>query len=66
MPEPDPYARWSLADRLQMLAFEARLALPRSLIAALWEAIDRERHECAAAPNLSQRKQWGQLGEVLA
>lgn len=41
MPEPDPYARWSLSDRLQMLAFEAELAhLPRSLIAALWEAID--------------------------
>ena len=41
-PEPDPYARWSLSDRLQMLAFEAELAqLPRGLIAALWEAIDR-------------------------
>ena len=41
MPEPDPYAGWSLSDRLQLLAFEAELAhLPRSLIAALWEAID--------------------------
>ena len=37
----DPYAGWSLSDRLQLLAFEAELAhLPRSLIAALWEAID--------------------------
>ena len=41
MPEPDPYAHWSLSDRLQLLAFEAELAhLPRPLIAALWEAID--------------------------
>ena len=33
---------WSLSDRLQMLAFEAELAhLPRSLIAAIWEALDR-------------------------
>ena len=33
MPEPDPYACWSLSDRLQMLAFEAELAhFPRSLI----------------------------------
>jgi hypothetical protein len=42
MTDPDPYAGWSLADRLQMLAFEAELAhLPRSLITALWEALDR-------------------------
>jgi hypothetical protein len=41
MPEPDPYAAWSLSDRLQLLAFEAELAhLPRPLIVALWEAID--------------------------
>ena len=33
MPGPDPYASWSLPDRLQMLVFEAELAhLPRSLI----------------------------------
>ena len=37
---PDPYAGWSLSYRLQMLAFEAELAhLPRSLIAAIWEAL---------------------------
>jgi hypothetical protein len=41
MAEPDPYAGWSLSDRLQLLAFEAELArLPRSLIAAVWEAYD--------------------------
>ena len=41
MAEPDPYAGWSLSDRLQLLAFEAELAhLPRSPIAALWEVID--------------------------
>jgi hypothetical protein len=41
MVAPDPYAGWSLSDRLQMLAFEAELAhLPRSLIAALWDAVD--------------------------
>jgi hypothetical protein len=40
MAEPDPYAGWSLSDRLQMLAFEAELArLPRSPITALWEVI---------------------------
>lgn len=40
-PKPDPYAGWSLGDRLQMLAFEAELArLPRSLIGAIWEAFD--------------------------
>jgi len=37
----DPYAGWSLSDRFQMLAFEARLAhLPRSLIAAIWTAFE--------------------------
>lgn len=36
MDELDPYASWSLSDRLQMLAFEAELAhLPRSLIIRL-------------------------------
>ena len=42
----DHYAGWSLSDRLQMLAFEAELGhLPRSLIAALWEAIDGQAEE---------------------
>jgi len=41
MAEPDPYADWSLSDRLQMLAFEAEQAhLPWSLVSAVWEAID--------------------------
>lgn len=36
----DPYINLSLADRLQLLAFEAELAhLPRSL-AAVWDAFD--------------------------
>ena len=40
MAAPDLYAGWSLSYRLQMLAFEAELAhLPRSLIAAIWEAL---------------------------
>lgn len=42
MADPDPYARWPVSDRLQLLAFEAELAhLPRSLIAAIWTALDR-------------------------
>lgn len=41
MSSSDPYARFSLADRLQMLAFEAELAhLPRSPIAAIWTALE--------------------------
>ena len=41
MAAADPYAQWSLFDRLQMLAFEAELAhLPRSLISGIWEALD--------------------------
>jgi hypothetical protein len=37
----DPYSHLSFSDRLQLLAFEAELAyLPRSLIAAAWEAFD--------------------------
>ena len=39
MAESEPYATWSLSDRLQMLS-EAELAhLLRSLIAAIWEAL---------------------------
>ena len=35
----DPYIGWSLSDRFQMLAFEAKLSnLPCSLISAIWEA----------------------------
>ena len=41
MPEPDPYAGWPPSDGLRMLAFEAELArVPRSLITAIWEAVD--------------------------
>ena len=40
--KPDPYAGWSLSERLQMLALEAELAqLPRSLVTAIWEALER-------------------------
>jgi hypothetical protein len=39
---PDPYARLALRDRLELLAFDARLAGgPQALLEALWEAIDR-------------------------
>jgi hypothetical protein len=42
MTEADPYANWSLTDRLQMLAFDAELAyLPRSLIETTWSACTR-------------------------
>jgi hypothetical protein len=38
-----PYANLSFRDRLELLAFEARLAgLPESLIQAVWEVIDRQ------------------------
>jgi hypothetical protein len=51
MAEPDPYAGWSLPDRLQLLAFEVELAdLPRSLIAVLWEALDTVRATEALTP----------------
>jgi hypothetical protein len=41
MLDTDPYANWSKRDRLQMLTFEAEPArLPRSLIAAVWDADD--------------------------
>jgi hypothetical protein len=47
MPATDPYASWSLSDRLQMLAFGAELAhLPRSLITAIWEALDSLDSKC--------------------
>jgi hypothetical protein len=36
----DPYVHLSFRDRLELLAFEARLAgFPESLIQALWQAI---------------------------
>jgi hypothetical protein len=45
----EQFARWPLRDRLELLAFEAELAqLPRPLIAALWDAIDRV--NCPAVP----------------
>jgi hypothetical protein len=40
-PPPDPYAKLSLGDRLEFLAFDARLAgVPPALLEALWEAIE--------------------------
>ena len=42
MDAEDPYARLSLRSRLELLAFEAELErFPRSLITAVWEAVDR-------------------------
>ena len=38
----EDYRGWPLRDRLELLAFDARLAgVPQELLAALWEAIDR-------------------------
>jgi hypothetical protein len=46
----EAYCGWTLHDRLELLAFDARLAdVPAALIAALWEAIDPLR-EGQAAP----------------
>ena len=40
--DADPHVRLSLRSRLEMLAFGAELAgFPRSLIDAVWEAVDR-------------------------
>ena len=40
-PPPDSYAKLSLGDRLELLAFDARLAgVSPTLLEALWEAID--------------------------
>ena len=51
MTEPDPYLGWSLADRLQMLAFEAELThLPRSLIETIWTAPRQPRLARFSAP----------------
>ena len=37
----EAYSGWSLRDRLELLAFDARLAgVPPALLEALWEAID--------------------------
>jgi hypothetical protein len=37
----EDYSGWSLRDRLELLAFEARLTgVPPTLIAAIWEALD--------------------------
>jgi hypothetical protein len=41
IPLLDPYVTLTHRDRLELLAFEARLAgLPESLIQALWEAVE--------------------------
>ena len=38
----EAYCGWTLRDRLELLAFDARLAgVPQMLLAALWEAIDQ-------------------------
>ena len=37
----EDYSGWPLRDRLELLAFDARLAgVPPTLLEALWEAID--------------------------
>ncbi len=67
--EPDPYASWSLSNRLEMLAFEAQLAhLPRSLIAAIWESLPIERDPRVNKPRPVERACQGRFahrpGEV--
>ncbi len=38
----EDYRGWPLAQRVELLAFDARLAeVPPALLEALWEAIDR-------------------------
>jgi hypothetical protein len=40
--EVEEYRGWSLSDRLELLAFDARLAgVPPALLEALWDAIDQ-------------------------
>jgi hypothetical protein len=40
--EVEDYRGWSLRDRLELLAFDARLAgVPSALLEGLWEAIER-------------------------
>ena len=58
-PPPDPYAKLSLGDRLELLAFYARLAgMPQPLLEALWEAIDGlSRHGGAADPEPAVNRQ---------
>ena len=40
--EEEDYSGWPLRGRLELLAFDARLAgVPQALLEALWEAIDQ-------------------------
>lgn len=55
----EPYIKLSLADRLQLLAFEAELAhLPRSLITALWNVFDRFHVMDDPSPHERSDKAW--------
>jgi hypothetical protein len=39
----EDYSGWSLRNRLEMLAFDARLAgVPLALVTAVWEVIDAQ------------------------
>jgi hypothetical protein len=55
MDRDDWWARFARQDRLDLLAFEEELAkLPRPLIAALWEEIDRV--SCLTVPVARDRR----------
>jgi hypothetical protein len=57
----EDYSGCSLRDRLELLAFDARLAgVPRALLVALWEAIDRLRSGETGRPKPGLRRPQGQ------
>ena len=53
--EVEDYSGWPLPAKLELLAFDARLAgAPQALLEALWEAIDTL-HDARAGPDGSVR-----------
>jgi hypothetical protein len=62
MPKPEgrgvqDYAGWLLWRRLALLAFDARLVgVPQTLLAALWEAMDRLDSHTSAPPWEARRR----------
>src|SRR5512132_539553 len=54
---PEDDSRWSLRDRLELLAFEARLAVvPQALLEVLWEVMDRLDSHTSAPPWEARRR----------
>jgi hypothetical protein len=53
------YSGWSLRDRLELLAFDARLAgAPQVLIAALWEALNLLESRTNTRSAISRTEPW--------